>query len=45
MYSVLRTMSTNEWATSKLNKFQQMFVKLLLLLEYALKVKFEALQP
>ena len=43
-YANLRTMSTDKWATSKSSQLlTKAWVKLLLLLENALKLNFEAL--
>ena len=43
-YANLRTMSTDKWATSKSTQLStKVWVKLLLLLENALKLNFEAL--
>ena len=43
-YANLRTMSMDKWATSKSTQLStKVWVKLLLLLEYALKLNFEAL--
>jgi len=44
-YGNLQTMNTDKWATSKSTQLSTLiWVKLLLLLEYALKLNFEALQ-